>query len=121
MICDDTSLQPRLPQIFVGNEHFFAKGHGKDPTSRRQEHPSVEEEERLGDEKHDGGGGASLGCGTWCGAGTETRHASARRMQNPHGQRISARLCGAMNSGALRAGIAHLAVAAIGHTRVQQI
>ena len=25
MICDDASLQPRLPQIFLGNEHIFAK------------------------------------------------------------------------------------------------
>ena len=26
MICDDESLQPRLPQIFLGNEHIFTKG-----------------------------------------------------------------------------------------------
>ena len=25
MICDDESLQPRLPQIFIGNEHIFAQ------------------------------------------------------------------------------------------------
>ena len=25
MICDDASLQPRLPQIFIGNEHIFAQ------------------------------------------------------------------------------------------------
>ena len=25
MICDDASLQPRLPQIFLGNEHIFTK------------------------------------------------------------------------------------------------
>ena len=122
MICDDSSLQPLLPQILLGNEHIFqlrlldalrpALASNirvwRRPSAWANRDTMVEVVQLL----------------AWAPGSTmqkKTCHASAGCLLHPHGPWVSARMCQTRDSGPLCASQANMASAAIGDACVRSL